>query len=87
MWIGNYKFDFYSFSYLMTKPKRDLVELIKVHEHNLKNIAEENMWLHSALNRTMEHICDECKDRKAGVENCPECIYLKHTEEGHDDSL
>lgn len=78
MWIGHYKFDFYSYSYLMTKTKRDLVDLIKVHEHNLEGIAEENTWLHKALDRAMETCCKMCKDRQFGVENCTECIYLKH---------
>lgn len=78
MWIGHYKFDFYSYSYLMVKSKRDLVDLIKVHEHNLKGIAEENIWLHKALDKAMDTICSKCKDREFGVENCTECIYLKH---------
>lgn len=80
MIIGNYKFDFYSVSYLMAHSKKELVDMIIVNQKNLKNIAEENEWLHSALERAMETICSTCKDKEFGVENCSECKYLKHND-------
>lgn len=78
--IGNYRFDFYSYSYLMAHSKRELIDMIKIHENNLNNIAEENEWLHKSLEKAMETICNTCRDKEFGVENCTECVYLKHRE-------